>query len=54
MSFPKNSITCISGEENSGKSTLLKLLTSTYQCDSGLITFNNIPLQNYTLKSLRS
>ena len=51
--FPANSITCISGEENSGKSTLLKLITGAYKYNSGLITMNNIPLQNYTLQSLR-
>jgi ATP-binding cassette, subfamily B, bacterial len=53
LNFPANSITCISGEENSGKSTLLKLITGAYKYNSGLITMNNIPLQNYTLQSLR-
>jgi ABC-type bacteriocin/lantibiotic exporter with double-glycine peptidase domain len=53
LHFPANSITCISGEENSGKSTLLKLITGAYKYNSGLITMNNIPLQNYTLQSLR-
>ena len=48
-----NSITCISGEENSGKSTLLKLLTGAYKSFDGYITLNDIPLQNYTLQSLR-
>jgi ABC-type bacteriocin/lantibiotic exporter with double-glycine peptidase domain len=56
ISFPilPNSITCISGEENSGKSTLLKLLTGSYADFEGSIQFNKIPLQNYSLQSLRS
>ena len=53
LTIPENSITCISGEENSGKSTLLKLITSAYKYENGLISFNDIPLQNYTLQSLR-
>jgi ATP-binding cassette, subfamily B, bacterial len=54
MQIPANAITCISGEENSGKSTLLKLLTGSYMDFKGSIYFNNIPLQNYSLESLRS
>ncbi len=53
IDFSPNSITCISGEENSGKSTLLKLITGSYKYNSGLITINNMPLQNYSLQSLR-
>lgn len=49
-----NSITAISGEENSGKSTFLKLLTGSYKNFKGNIHFNQIPLQNYSLQSLRS
>lgn len=54
IQIPANTITCISGEENSGKSTLLKLLTGCYMDFEGQIYFNNIPLQNYSLESLRS
>jgi ATP-binding cassette, subfamily B, bacterial len=49
-----NSITCITGEENSGKSTLLKLLTCNYRKFSGMILLNDLPLLNYDLQSLRS
>ena len=49
-----NSITCISGKENSGKSTFLKLLTGSYMHFKGSITFNGIPLQNYSLQNLRT
>lgn len=54
LKIQPNSLTCISGEENSGKSTLLKLLTGTYQDFKGNIFVNEIPIQNYDLQSLRS
>lgn len=47
-------ITCISGHENSGKSTMLKLFTGGYKDFDGNINFNNVPLQNYSLQSIRS
>ena len=53
LTIPSKSITCITGAENSGKSTLLKLLTSNYKNFKGTITFNDIPIQNLSLKSLR-
>ena len=49
-----NSVTAISGEENSGKSTFLKLLTGSYKNFKGNILFNQIPIQNYSLQSIRS
>lgn len=49
-----NTITCVSGEENSGKSTLLKLLTGSYGDFEGSIQFNKMPLQNYSLQSMRN
>jgi len=52
--IPANSITCISGKENSGKSTFLKLLTGSYLHFKGNIAFNGIPLQNYSLQNLRT
>jgi ABC-type bacteriocin/lantibiotic exporter with double-glycine peptidase domain len=52
--IPANAITCISGKENSGKSTFLKLLTGSYLHFKGSIAFNAIPLQNYSLQNLRT
>ncbi len=52
--IPANAITCISGKENSGKSTFLKLLTGSYMHFNGSIAFNAIPLQNYSLENLRT
>ncbi len=54
IEIPANTITCIAGEENSGKSTLLRLLTGSYMDFKGAIYINNIPLQNYSLENLRS
>jgi ATP-binding cassette, subfamily B, bacterial len=49
-----NAITVVSGKENSGKSTFLKLLTGSYKDFKGSILFNKIPIQNYSLQTLRS
>lgn len=49
-----NTVTCITGPENSGKSTLLKLLTGSYREFKGSIQFNDLPIQRFTLQSLRS
>ena len=44
----------IGGANGSGKSTVLKLLTGSYQHGKGSILLNNIPIGNYNLQSLRS
>jgi ABC-type bacteriocin/lantibiotic exporter with double-glycine peptidase domain len=44
---------CIKGNDGSGKSTLLKLLSGVYKDFSGSILFNEIPIGNYDLTSLR-
>lgn len=41
------------GEEGAGKSMFLRLLTGNYQSFNGSILINHIPLQNYSLASLR-
>jgi ATP-binding cassette subfamily B protein len=45
---------CITGKDSSGKSTLLKLLTGSYQDFKGSILVDDIPLGNYNLDSLRA
>ena len=45
---------CITGSSGSGKSTLLKLLTGAFKNFDGSILIDEIPLANYSLKSLRS
>ena len=51
--IPENSIVCLMGNENSGKSTLLKILCANYAHFTGSILFNNIPLSSYNLDALR-
>lgn len=51
--IPPNSTVCIMGNENSGKSTLLKVLCGNYAHFSGSILFNNIPLSSYNLETMR-
>lgn len=45
---------CLQGVENSGKSTLLKLLSGNYQNFEGNLYYNGIQLQSLDLKSLRT
>ena len=51
--IPENSIVCLMGNENSGKSTLLKILSGNYAHFTGSVLFNNIPLSSYNLDALR-
>jgi ATP-binding cassette subfamily B protein len=44
---------CIQGDEGSGKSSLLRLLTGSYDDFTGSVLMNDIPLKNYDLYSLR-
>ena len=45
---------CITGGDGSGKSTLLKLLTGSYSDFEGVITINQVPIDNYNSLLLRS
>ena len=42
------------GENGTGKTTILKLLERFYEQDSGTITVNNIPTEDYDILSLRN
>ena len=44
----------IVGRTGSGKSTLVQLLLRQFDASSGQITFDNVPLENINLHSLRS
>ncbi|MFN8286293.1 MAG: ATP-binding cassette domain-containing protein [Chitinophagales bacterium] len=44
---------CIFGSEGSGKSTLLKLFTGAYTTYKGQLLFDNYPLGDYNLESVR-
>ncbi|MBK7762019.1 MAG: ATP-binding cassette domain-containing protein [Bacteroidetes bacterium] len=52
--IPPFSLVCVSGDESSGKSTFIKLLSGNYRVFDGNILYNQIPIQNYRLESLRS
>lgn len=45
---------CIAGFNNSGKSTLLQLLSGLYTDFEGTISYNNIPIGNIELESIRA
>jgi ATP-binding cassette, subfamily B, bacterial len=44
---------CITGNDGSGKSSLLKIFTGAYKDFAGALLINNIPIANYNLLSLR-
>jgi ATP-binding cassette, subfamily B, bacterial len=44
----------ITGDGDSGKTVLLRLLTGVFQDFEGILTYNQIPINNYNLNSLRS
>lgn len=54
IEIPANSITCVTGKEGNGKSSLLKVLSGSYSDFKGSILLNNVPIGNYSLESLRS
>lgn len=45
---------CISGASGSGKSSVLRLLTGAFTNFTGAVLVDNLPIGNYSLKSLRS
>lgn len=45
---------CITGKEGTGKSTLLKLVSGSYQGFEGALMLNGLPVGNYDLSSLRA
>ncbi len=48
-----NKIVVISGDEGSGKTSLIRLLSANYFASTGNLLLNHIPIQNYNLKSIR-
>lgn len=51
--FPANKITAIVGHTGSGKSTIISLICRLYDIQSGKILIDDIPVEQYTLQSLR-
>ncbi|MBK7640199.1 MAG: ATP-binding cassette domain-containing protein [Bacteroidetes bacterium] len=54
LNIPPNSTVCITGPEGSGKSTLMNLIAGTYSDFTGVLLYNNLPINNYDLELLRS
>ncbi|MBI1782145.1 MAG: ATP-binding cassette domain-containing protein [Sphingobacteriales bacterium] len=54
FSAPSGTKLCIMGNDGSGKSTILKLLTGAYNDFEGSITINEVPVGNYNIDSIRS
>lgn len=54
LSIAAGNKVCLMGSEGSGKSTILKLLTGSYQDFDGVITINNVPIGNYNPDSIRA
>lgn len=50
--IPSGSKVCIMGHEGAGKSILLRILTGAYKDYSGSVLLNDIPVNNYSLRSL--
>ncbi len=54
LKIEPSSKVCISGDEASGKTSLLKILSLSYGHYKGNLLINNIPIINYQLQSIRS
>ncbi|MFC4263835.1 ATP-binding cassette domain-containing protein [Ferruginibacter yonginensis] len=53
LHFNANQINIIKGSSGAGKSTLIKILTGALSNYSGSISFNDVPLHNYNIQSIR-
>lgn len=54
LEIQESSRVVIMGKNGSGKSTLLHLIAGLYEIQKGTISYNNLPLGNLNLESLRS
>jgi ABC-type bacteriocin/lantibiotic exporter with double-glycine peptidase domain len=53
LQVPSNSKIAIHGNNGSGKSTLMKLISGQFQIQNGTICFNDLPVGNYKIDSVR-
>lgn len=53
LEVQKNQTAALVGPSGQGKSTVIKLLLGFYPHKSGMITINGIPIEDYSLRSLR-
>ncbi len=54
ITIPKGKTIALVGPSGGGKSTLVDLIPRFYDPQQGCITIDDVPIQNYTLQSLRS
>ncbi|WP_213004121.1 lipid A export permease/ATP-binding protein MsbA [Parahaliea maris] len=54
LDVPSGSTVALVGRSGSGKSTLVQLLSRFYDCEHGAITLDGVPIDDYTLDSLRA
>ncbi|MEX2484255.1 MAG: ATP-binding cassette domain-containing protein [Brumimicrobium sp.] len=54
LAIKENQKVVITGKSGSGKSTLLHLIAGLYELKTGTISYNNLPLGNLKLESLRN
>ena len=54
LKVPAGSVVCLAGPEGTGKSTLLRLFTGSYNTFEGQILINGLPIGNYSIESLRN
>jgi ABC-type bacteriocin/lantibiotic exporter with double-glycine peptidase domain len=53
LQIPSNYKIAIHGNNGSGKSTLMKLISGQFQIQNGTICFNDLPVGNYKVDSIR-
>jgi len=53
LQVPSNSKIAIHGNNGSGKSSLMKLISGQFQIQNGTICFNDLPVGNYKIDSVR-
>ena len=53
LEIQANEKVCIMGNDGAGKSVFLKILSGIYTATKGTVFVNNIPIQNYSLDSIR-
>ena len=54
FTMPRGSMVAVVGETGSGKSTIASLLARLYDVTSGCVLIDGVPVQDYSIKSLRS
>ena len=54
MSLSPGENVCLRGPNGSGKSTLLHLISGAYRIHAGYLSLDDVPIDNYDLRSLRS